>query len=218
MSAIQDLRKTVARLRGPGGCPWDREQTHQSLADCLMEECAELLDAIDRSDFENMREELGDVLLQVVMHAQMAEDANHFDLEKVAYDINEKLIRRHPHVFGDIVLDNSDQVLAQWEKIKAQESNKRSARGSDNTLPLARLPALLFARDVFKRLQRRDEGSGGVQNFDKVRELSEDLDEERAGLLLFEIAAACRLAGIDPESALRRHAMRVNDNIDDAHL
>lgn len=182
-----------------------------------MEECAELIEAIDRSDFEHMREELGDVLLQVVMHAQMAEEDKRFDLENVASDINEKLIRRHPHVFGDLVLENSDQVLAQWEKIKMRERKNRPAGGSNNEHPPARLPALLFARDVFKRFQRRDKGSDGVPDFAKVQKMAEDLDENQAGLLLFEIAAACRLAGIDPESALRRHAVRIIDNIDDAH-
>ncbi len=182
-----------------------------------MEECAELIETIDRSDFEHMREELGDVLLQVVMHAQMAEEAERFDLENVAFDINEKLIRRHPHVFGDLVLENSDQVLAQWEKIKVRERKNRSAGVSDNAIPAARLPALLFARDVIKRLQHSDKGSDGISNFAKVQKMAKDLDQEQAGIMLFEIVAACRLAGIDPESALRRHAMRIIDNIDDAH-
>ena len=212
VSAIQELRNTVAKLRAPGGCPWDREQTHQSLADCLMEECAELLEAIDSSDFEHMREELGDVLLQVVMHSQMAEEAKQFDLEKVAADVNEKLIRRHPHVFGDLVLENSDQVLDNWYKIKTQEHKNRPDGGVENALPPARLPALLFARDVFKRLQRRTQDAGNAVDLTKAGKLAKNLDEKRAGQLLFELVAACRLAGIDPESALRRHAKYIIEN------
>src|ERR1051326_4728798 len=101
MSAIEDLRKTIARLRGPGGCPWDQEQTHAMLVRCLIDEASELIDTIDRGDFPHMREELGDVLIQVVFHAQLAEEAGHFDLEDVAREVNEKLIRPHPHVFGN---------------------------------------------------------------------------------------------------------------------
>ncbi len=121
MSAMEDLRRTIARLRGPGGCPWDQEQTHATLARCLIDECSELLDTIDRLDLPHMREELGDVLIQVIFHAQLAEEAGHFDLEDVAREVNEKLVRRHPHVFGPGRLETSDQVLVPWEQIKATE-------------------------------------------------------------------------------------------------
>src|SRR5580698_9839091 len=121
MSAIDDLCSTVARLRAPDGCPWDREQTHQTLTRCLIDECSELLDTIDRMDLPHMREELGDVLIQVIFHAQLAEEAGRFDLEDVAREVNEKLIRRHPHVFGDGKLETSAQVLTQWDLIKARE-------------------------------------------------------------------------------------------------
>ena len=100
MSALDDLRRTVARLRAPDGCPWDREQTHQTLTRCLIDECSELLDAIDRLDLPHMREELGDVLVQIVFHAQLAAERGEFDFDDVAREINEKLVRRHPHVFG----------------------------------------------------------------------------------------------------------------------
>ncbi|HVU39330.1 MAG TPA: MazG family protein, partial [Opitutales bacterium] len=127
MSAIDDLRHTMARLRGPGGCPWDIEQTHQSICDCLVEEVAELLDAIDRNDFPHMREELGDLLLHVVMHAQMASEAGQFNFDDVAREINDKLIRRHPHVFGDVNLPDTDAVLKQWDAIKAAEKKNGPA-------------------------------------------------------------------------------------------
>src|SRR3954471_13250832 len=121
MTPIEELRRTMARLRAPDGCPWDREQTHQTLTRCLIDECSELIDTIDRRDLPHMREELGDVLIQVVFHAQLAEEAGHFDLEAVARGVNDKLIRRHPHVFGTGKLDTSEQVLVQWEQIKAHE-------------------------------------------------------------------------------------------------
>ena len=112
MEEVNALKKTVANLREPGGCPWDQEQTHQSLTICLVEECSELLEAIDNLDFELMREELGDLLLQVVMHARLAEEEGHFNFEDVARDIDAKLIRRHPHVFGEgIHLESSGEVL-----------------------------------------------------------------------------------------------------------
>ncbi|MDR0353966.1 MAG: MazG family protein [Opitutaceae bacterium] len=127
MSAIHELRQTIARLRAPGGCPWDREQTHASLTRCLIDECSELLETIDALDMPHMREELGDVLIQVVFHAQLAEEAGHFDLDDVAREVNEKLIRRHPHVFGGSRLATSEQVLVKWEQIKAQEKAAKAA-------------------------------------------------------------------------------------------
>jgi len=113
VSEIQRLREIVAKLRAPDGCPWDIEQTHQSLSCCLVEETSEVLETIDNEDMPAMREELGDLLLQVVMHSQIAEESESFDLEDVAREINEKLIRRHPHVFGEgAELESADEVLA----------------------------------------------------------------------------------------------------------
>lgn len=204
MSAIDDLKETMARLRSPTGCPWDLEQTHRSLARCLVEETAELLDTIDRMDMPHMREELGDVLLQVIFHAQMAQEAGHFSFEDVAAEINEKLLRRHPHVFGDVCLGDSEEVLKQWEEIKAMEkANRPSDPRLFKDLPPA-LPALLFAWDFVKQLQKK-EMLEAVLEVEKTRALADRLTEEDAGKMLFDISAACRLAGIDPESALRRH-------------
>jgi XTP/dITP diphosphohydrolase/tetrapyrrole methylase family protein/MazG family protein len=208
MSAIEELKKTMARLRGPDGCPWDQDQTHQSISRCLIEECAELLETIDRLDMDHMREELGDVLLQVVFHARMAEEAGFFSFEDVAAGINEKLIRRHPHVFGEVKLQDSAEVLKQWEEIKAREKgNSQPDVRKLKELPSS-LPALLYAWDVVKQLQRK-ELLAELPGADEAVKLAEGLDEERAGELLFEISAACRLAGIDPESALRRHVGRL---------
>ncbi|HTB62346.1 MAG TPA: MazG family protein [Opitutales bacterium] len=215
MSAIDDLRVTMARLRGPGGCPWDIEQTHQSICDCLVEEVAELLDAIDRSDFPHMREELGDLLLHVVMHAQMASEAGHFNFDDVAREINEKLIRRHPHVFGDMNLPNTEAVLNQWDKIKAAEKkNGPTPEGLFKHLP-PKLSALLYAREVFKQIEKKRLPAEGVVDRAAIAAQAKGLDEKTAGKKLFELAAACREAGIDPESALRRHTHSVSDAVEE---
>ncbi len=215
--SIQDLRKTVARLRAEDGCPWDRAQTHQSLADCLVEECSELLDTIDRRDMEHMREELGDVLLQVIMHTQLAEESGFFDLNEVAADINRKLVRRHPHVFGDEKAGNSEEALSRWEAIKATEKKNGHSAGNSvfKSLP-PKLPALLYARDVYKKIERNKLSTDGLPESSELKALSENLDENLAGVLLFELAAACRLAKIDPESALRRYTSHLIEKIQDA--
>jgi MazG family protein len=199
----------MARLRAPDGCPWDREQDHQSIAECLVDECSELLETIDRLDMDHMREELGDVLLQVVFHSQLARESGHFDFEAVAREINDKLIRRHPHVFGEGSLDTSDQVLHQWDAIKALE--KKNAPQTDSVfkdLPPS-LPALMFAVDIFKQIQKKALSTGPLVDRESIETMADSMDEETAGALLFEIAAACRSKGIDPESALRRYARAV---------
>jgi len=132
MEALAELKKVVARLRAPDGCPWDQEQTHQSLAPCLVEECAEVLEAIDRDDAELLREELGDVLLSVFMHAEIAEEAGRFDLRDVAEEIVSKLIRRHPHVFGpEARQTTTGAVLQRWEEIKAAEKAAKGVEAGD---------------------------------------------------------------------------------------
>lgn len=218
MSAIEDLCHTMARLRGPGGCPWDQEQNHQTLCEHLIEETAELLEAIDRSDAAHMREELGDVLLQVVFHAQLAAEAGHFDFESVAAEINEKLIRRHPHVFGDVEAKTADAVLVNWEKIKQQEK-----AGKAPTAPRvlkeqpARLPALLFARNIWKQVRKQGLEAAAGHEPELIDGLAGELDEAEAGRRLFALAAACQAAKIDPESALRRHTQALIDRVEHAH-
>ncbi len=212
MSAIDDLRKTMARLRGPGGCPWDQEQTHGSLVRCLIDEVSELIDTIDRLDLPHMREELGDVLIQVLFHAQLAEEAGHFDLDAVAREVNEKLIRRHPHVFGEGKLDNSEQVLAQWDQIKAEEKTKNGRSSEESRifkhLP-PRLPALMFAEAVWKQIEKNKLPVDGVVDAAQVEALAKHFDEKSVGRMLFEIAAACRARGFDAEGVLRQHAVNV---------
>lgn len=210
VSEVDRLREIMARLRAPDGCPWDREQTHSTLSPYLIEECCELLDAIDRNDLPHMAEELGDVLLQVVFHAQLAAEAGHFTLEDVARGISDKLVRRHPHVFGDRQLHTSDAVLQQWDQIKAQEKPSQTGNPEPlvNPLPPA-LPALRRAYDVFKTLQKKNAVPEALCARQTVVELSSPLDESTAGRRLFALAAACREAGIDPESVLRRYTNQV---------
>jgi len=207
MSAIDELRHTIARLRGRDGCPWDQEQTHQSLARCLIDECSELLDTIDRLDLPHMREELGDVLIQVIFHAQLAQEAGHFDLEEVAREVNEKLVRRHPHVFGAGKLETSEQVLTQWEQIKAVEKGEKGAAGPPvfKDLP-PRLPALMYAEAVWKQVGKKGLAAESGVDAERVARLAADLDPGTLGRMLFEIAAAAQARGLDPEGSLRWHA------------
>lgn len=150
------LKGIVAALRAPGGCPWDREQTHASLRASAIEEVYEMVEAIDHGDDPHFKEELGDLLLQVLMHAQIAEEEGRFDLEAIAAGVAAKLIRRHPHVFGDTQLGDSDAVLKQWDEIKRAERESKGAPANASALDgvsLA-LPALMRAEKVQKRAAR----------------------------------------------------------------
>lgn len=211
VSEIQRLRNIVTQLRAPDGCPWDREQTHHSLLRCLVEEVSEVLEAIDNDDFELMEEELGDLLLQVVMHACLAEEEGRFNLEDVARGISDKLIRRHPHVFGEEEdrEESSDAVIDRWELIKAEE--KKQKAGANEKLSIfkdlpPRLPALLFASDIYKRASKHGLSGNGQWSEPNVKKASDGLTEASAGQAIFELVAACRKNDIDPESALRRYA------------
>src|SRR5436309_6911672 len=154
-SAIKDLLRVMARLRSPRGCPWDREQDHLSLRWHAVEEVYELLDAIEAGDDHELAEELGDLLLQVVFHCQLAKERGAFDFEKVARHITDKLIRSHPHVFGDLKVKDVDQVWANWEKIKrAEKHGTRHARPSSLDGIPKHLPALLQAEKLLKKARR----------------------------------------------------------------
>ena len=215
---LLDLVRVMQRLRGPDGCPWDREQTHRSLGRHLLEETHETLEAIDDGDPDRLRDELGDVLLQVVFHAEMARQEGTFDVDDVAEGIVSKLIRRHPHVFGEVEVDSAAEVLVNWERIKREESGDRSP---DDDIP-ATLPALARASKV----QRRAAGAG----FDwrtreaalaKVREELEEVAsapperaEEELGDLLFAVASLARRLNVDPETSLRAATRRFSDRFD----
>jgi XTP/dITP diphosphohydrolase/tetrapyrrole methylase family protein/MazG family protein len=214
MNAMDELKATIARLRAPDGCPWDQEQTHASLVRCLIDEVSELIDTIDRGDLPHMREELGDVLIQVVFHAQLAAEKDAFTIEDVAREVNEKLVRRHPHVFGSGKLGTSEQVLVQWEQIKAQEKkNGPVASGVFKDLP-ARLPALMFAEAVWKQIEKKSLPVASVVDVAQVRALGAKLTEAELGKMLFEVTAAARSNGLDPEGALRLHATKVMRDVE----
>jgi XTP/dITP diphosphohydrolase/tetrapyrrole methylase family protein/MazG family protein len=218
MNAMDELKATIARLRAPGGCPWDREQTHSSLVRCLIDECSELIDTIDRLDMPHMREELGDVLIQVVFHAQLAEEVGHFNLEDVAREVNEKLIRRHPHVFGEGKLDTSDQVLTQWEKIKAQEKVSAGKPVQDKVfkeLP-PRLPSTMFAEAIWKQIEKKKLPVDGAADKTAIHALGNELTEAELGRRMFELVAAARVKGLDPEGALRLHATQLMNEVEQA--
>jgi XTP/dITP diphosphohydrolase/tetrapyrrole methylase family protein/MazG family protein len=215
MSAIDDLRQTMARLRAPDGCPWDQEQTHATLVRCLIDEVSELIDTIDRQDYPHMREELGDVLIQIVFHAQIAAERGQFTFDDVARDINDKLVRRHPHVFGDRKLGTSEEVITEWEKIKATEKKNGPAVNQSavfKELP-PRLPALMFAEAVWKQIEKKNLPAEGVVDAAQVQALGRQLDEAALGRMLFELTAAARVNGLDPEGALRQHAVRVMTDV-----
>ena len=205
MSAIDDLIQTVAALRDPDtGCPWDIEQTHQSITDCLIDECCELLQTIDRNDMHHMEEELGDVLLQVVFHAQMAKEAGHFDFDAVCKEINEKLIRRHPHVFGEDALGDSDAVLKKWDEIKAAEKKRGPQQeGKFKDLP-RQLPALMFAQDVYKQIQKQDMPAGDV--------IDEGGIEMTAAALRSPLPAVLKRLSLSPHYAAMHRASSTNLN------
>ena len=208
---ISRLREIVTRLRSPGGCSWDREQTHESLRAALIEECFEAVEAIDLAQDANLREELGDLLLHVVMHAQMAGERKAFQFDDVVRGICEKLVRRHPHVFGEAVAKGSPEVLRQWEQLKRLEKPRPLSAMDD--LPVS-FPALLRAQHA----QRRAAGVGFDWNdsspvFDKlaeeVAELREAVSrgvrneiEEELGDLLFTAVNLARKLGVDAETAL----------------
>lgn len=208
--AIDELRVTIARLRAPGGCPWDIEQTHQSLVRCLIDEVSELIDTIDREDYPHMREELGDVLIQVVFHAQIAEERGKFDLDAVAREVNEKLIRRHPHVFGEHAkLGDAAAVIVKWEEIKAQEKKNGPVQSGLFKEQPPRLPATMAAEAVWKQIVKKALPAEQAADAARIRELGAELDDARLGRALFELCAGARAKGLDPEGALRRETARV---------
>jgi tetrapyrrole methylase family protein/MazG family protein len=212
---LLDLIRVQARLRAPDGCPWDREQTHRSLARHLLEETHELLEAIDADDDAAMRDELGDLLLQVTFHAQMAADEGRWDIDDVADGLVRKLVHRHPHVFGEVEVTGSDEVLVNWEKLKAEEEGRR--KGVDEDIP-ASLPSLARAAKVQRRaagwgFEWRSVGAALAALREEVDELAAATDPENVepeniegevGDVLFAVVALSRKLGVDAESALRR--------------
>ena len=212
---VLDLIRVQARLHAPDGCPWDQEQTHRTLARHLLEETHELLEAIDADDEAAIRDELGDLLLQVTFHAQIAADEGRWDIDDVATGLVAKLVHRHPHVFGDVDVADADEVLVNWERLKAEETGGRKAVDAD--IPSS-LPALARAAKV----QRRAAGWGFTwrsleqalakldEEVGELRDAADDPDraEEELGDVLLAAVGVSRLLGLDAESALRRATTR----------
>ena len=212
--------EVVARLRAPGGCPWDREQTHESLRPYLLEETYELLEAIDSGDTVKMREELGDVLLQVAMHAEIAAESGHFDAASISEAAAAKMVNRHPHVFGTKSATSADEVLRNWEHQKIEEA--RAAGGDESVVDRvpSTLPALAWTLGLQKRAARvgfdfkpRSESAEAVA--EKARELAASGDPARAfhelGDLLFAIVSLARHLNVNPEDALRVAGQRFRE-------
>jgi len=210
LAALRRLIETMEILRGPDGCPWDREQTFRSLAPHVIEEAHELADAIRTGDPDAIREECGDLLLQVVFLARIATEEGAFGMAEVADGIADKLIRRHPHVFGAAPrAEGSEAALASWEEAKAREKAARPSQRSD--LP-ASLPALLLAVKARKRVGkgREEPDTASIHDAVRVFEAAEDPEavERAAGELLFRVAGEAKRAGADPETALRARALQ----------
>ncbi len=208
---LEELIEVVARLRAPDGCPWDREQTHASLRPNMLEEAYEAVDAIDDNDAPHLREELGDVLLQVLLHSQIASEANEFTLDDVAKELKEKLIHRHPHVFGTAKIDNADEVLKTWDKLKSEEKTERKSAMDGLSRSQA---ALIAAQKISKRAIKTgfewpNEESlyeCVMSEIEEFKEAEAEKDkahmEEEMGDILFAIVNLARWNKIDAEQAL----------------
>ena len=212
MSSFEDLIKTVKALRAPDGCPWDKEQTFKTLTPYILEEAYELVDAIENGTMNDIKEELGDALLHVVMLSNIAEEENHFSVYDVADYENKKMIHRHPHVFGDTKVESVDDVWKNWESLKKEE--KADSASIMATIP-KNLPALLQASKLQKRASRVGfDWPDMVGPFDKIKEEVAELEdahkkqdrqnlEEEAGDVLFAIVNVLHKLKINPEEALR---------------
>lgn len=201
LSPIRQVLEVMSALRAPDGCPWDREQDHRSLRWHAVEEVYELLDAIEAGDEPEMVEELGDLLLQVVFHAQLGSERGAFDFERVCQELADKLVRRHPHVFGDVKVRDVDQVWANWEKIKRAEKtgSARERRSALDGVP-RRMPGLMRAQKLLKK--------GGKAGLVEPTKASGRVGADAVGRRLFELAALCQAKGWSAEELLRTETRR----------
>jgi len=212
-SSLEAFQDTIARLRAPGGCPWDRKQTHQSLRPHVLEEAYEALAALDANDVDALREELGDLLLQIVLQAQIAVEAGEFSLAQVIEEIDAKIKRRHPHVFGDVAVADVEEVLHNWEEIKREEKGVHSVLGGVSSA----LPALARAQAIQKRVARvgfdwPDADGVAAKIAEEMVELrgaqGSKARERELGDLLFSVVNLARWLDVDAESALRQACQR----------
>lgn len=215
--AIETFQGTVAHLRAPDGCPWDRKQTHPSLRQDLLEETYEVLDALDRQDLAGLQEELGDVLLQILMQTQIAAEAGEFYWRDVVGQVNAKIVRRHPHVFADLSVSSVDEVLDNWQKIKKQEKGVQAQDRSVLDGVLKAMPALARAQSLQRHAERLDgAGASASDMITRIAQKMAILDETTTpgqrqavlGELLFDLADLARMWDMDAESTLREASNR----------
>lgn len=208
---LEKLIEIIEVLRSPNGCPWDREQTHKTLRPNMLEEAYEAVDAMDSGDLKHLREELGDVLLQVVLHAQIAKDEGAFDIEDVAQTLNEKLIHRHPHVFGNAHVDNAGEVLDNWDKLKQEEKKHRKSAmdgvsKSQSALMSAQKISKKAVKTGFEWESEEDLYKCIFSEFEEFKEACKEGDvehkEEEFGDILFAVVNLARWNKIDAEQAL----------------
>ena len=208
---LEELIEVIRQLRSPNGCEWDRKQTHYSLKPNMLEEAYEAVDAIDNNDIENLKEELGDVLLQVILHSQIADENGDFSIEDVAKGIKDKLIRRHPHVFGNVIVNSTDEILENWDKLKSEEKPQRKSAMDGISKGQS---ALISAQKISKRAVKTgfewpNEKSlykcinSEFKEFKEAcKQQNKDNMEEELGDILFGIVNLARWNKIDAEQAL----------------
>ncbi|MBK9578258.1 MAG: nucleoside triphosphate pyrophosphohydrolase [Fibrobacteres bacterium] len=212
---FEDLRAIMARLRAPDGCPWDKEQTHESIKEYFLEEVYEFLEAVEEGSVPHMREELGDLLLQVVFHAQMASEQDHYDIDDVIHELSDKLVRRHPHVFGEMAVADADEVVVNWEAIKNAEKGKEARKSRLDGIPV-NYPALMKAKKLQVRAAKDgfdwpDAAPIWEKLSEEIAEVKEAISEndsdhleDEIGDLFFVAVNLARKLGVDPEIALQR--------------
>jgi XTP/dITP diphosphohydrolase len=209
-SPVEQLVQVMDQLRSPGGCPWDAEQTHESLARYLLEETYEALEAMDQGDLGSLREELGDLLLQVVFHARIAQESDPtFSLDAIAQGVVDKLVRRHPHVFTDLVVTSNEELETNWAKIKEDEKQRESVTDG---VPQA-MPALQLATQLIYRARKSGVVAGDSEVKESVREVIGEVSQEQIAALLVATVELAREADIDAESVLRAEMMRFRSRV-----
>lgn len=214
---IDDLLNIINRLRQPDGCPWDRVQTHESIKNGLIEECYEVVDAIEKNDFDALKEELGDVLMQVVFHSSLAADEGKFDFSDVVDGVCKKLVYRHPHIFSDTVAETVDEVLNNWDELKKKEKHQSTYTDTLKSVPTS-LPALILAQKVTKRAAKADFGAYvNDVSFEKIcndaKKATENGNTEEEvfqcfGDMLLDTVCLARILKINSEEALRKATER----------
>lgn len=207
---VDQLVQVMDQLRSPGGCPWDAQQTHESLARYLLEETYEALEAMDQGDLVSLREELGDLLLQVVFHARIAQEIEpDFSLDTIAQGVVDKLVRRHPHVFSDLVVTTNEELEANWAKIKETEKQRESVTDG---VPSA-MPALQLATQLIYRSRKLDADLGNPEMKEALRNIIGEVSQDQVAALLVATVELAREQDLDAESVLRAEMMRYRKRI-----